>query len=131
MTALPPDRALGSAVPFAPAARRSLTVFGAPAELVLLPERAQRSGVPAPDRPAFRKSPAERILRDEVLWRRDGLAVTPNKFPFAREQWLLWDERDTREHGPALLHALFAWVEQLHGTGFVNTIGAAASIPRA
>jgi hypothetical protein len=131
MTAPPSDRALGTATAFAPAAVRTLTVFGAPAELVLLPERAQRSGVPGPDRPAFRSSPAGRILRDETRWREDGLAVTPNRFPFARDQWLLWDERDTREHGIALLHMLFAWVGQRQGTGFVNSIGAAASIPRA
>ena len=128
---LPPDRALAAATAYAPEARRTLAAFGAPAELVLLPDRARRSGVPGPGRPAFRQSPAARILRDETLWRGDGLAVTPNKFPFARDQYLLWDERSTREHGSTLLRALFGWVERLRGTGFVNSIGAAASIPRA
>lgn len=131
MTALPPDGVLATTPAFTPTARRELLVFGAPAELVLLPERAHRSGVPGPGRPAFRNSPAFRILCSESLWQQDDLSVTPNKFPFAREQGLLWDTRSTREHGQLLLRTLFAWVERLRGTGFVNSIGAAASIPRA
>lgn len=131
MTALPPDPRSCPTLPFAPAAQREVVLFGAPALLVLAPDRARRQGVPDPGRPAFRSSPAPRILAAETLWRGDGLAVTPNRYPFAADQLILWDEAPTREHGTVLLTVLGAWVDRIGGTGLINTIGAAASIPRA
>ncbi len=130
MTLPLPDPGEASPLPFAPTARRTLTVLGAPVELVLLPERAQRPGQPG-TRPAFRADPVPRIVRTESVWSGNGLHLTPNRYPFARDQWILWPDAATREHGTDLLHALFAFAEARHGTAMVNSIGAAASIPRA
>ena len=55
----PPDPRLE---PYAPAAERSLTVFGAPVLLAYLPSRRQRQDRPGAARPAFRPSPVPRIL---------------------------------------------------------------------
>ena len=54
-------------VPFAPAARRLLTVFGAPVQLVYVPERKQRHGRATAARPAFVRSPAARIVGSEAI----------------------------------------------------------------
>src|SRR5262245_65978501 len=45
-----------SLVPFLPAATRTLTVFGAPVELVLVPGRKSRKDVATGDRPPFGRS---------------------------------------------------------------------------
>lgn len=126
-----PDPTATAAAPFAPAARRPLAVFGAPVELVWLPERLQRQGRPGTVRPPFAPSIAERILAAETIWRGDGLRVTPNRFPFAECQLLLWRDQPSREHDLLLLRGLFTWVDQLGGAGLLNSIGAAASIARA
>lgn len=116
---------------FQPAATRTVAVFGAPAELVLLPARRQRPGVADGDRPAFAASPAARIVADEALWRDGGLVLTPNRYPFARGARLLWPAAPTREVTPALWQAAAAWVASTGGTALRNDIGAAATIPRA
>lgn len=126
--AIPLTAGDGGLVPLPAAERRRLTVFGAPAELVCLPHRAARHGRPSASRPAFRASIAERILAEETLWSGGGLAVTANRYPFAAEQRIVWPQHGTREHGFELLAAVFDWVDRLDGTGFVNGIGAAASI---
>ena len=115
-------------VPLPAAERRQLTVFGAPVELVCMPHRAARHGRPSAQRPAFRASIAERILAEEMLWSGGGLAVTANRYPFAAQQRIVWPLEGTREHGFELLAAVFDWVDRLDGTGFVNGVGAAASI---
>jgi hypothetical protein len=117
--------------PFAPAARRSVRVFGARVELVWLPDRAARRGRPGDGRPAFQPDIAARILATESLWRDEHLCVTPNRYPFARQQALLWPAQPIREADERFLHRLFAWNDALGGTALLNTIGAAASIPRA
>lgn len=123
--------ALVPAQRFAPAARRELRVCGAPIELVWLPARAERHGIPTVDRPPFRKSFVERILREETLWRHEGVALTGNRYPFARDQLVLWSETALREPTLPMLHLALRLEEQTHGTLLLNTIGAAASIPRA
>jgi hypothetical protein len=118
-------------VPFAPVARRQLTVFGAPVELVLVPSRKARPGRATADRPAFMKSPAARILREETSWRGDGLALTPNKHPFAAGHRLVWQENVTRELGRVCWREVATWVAATGGSAMVNSIGAAATIARA
>ncbi len=122
-----PEAAL---VPLRPAAVRTLRVFGATAELVWLPERALRHGRPGTARPAFAPSPVPRIL-GEAFWSDAAFALTPNRFPFARAQQLLWPLEPRREPDAALWQVLAAWVAAASGTGMVNQIGAAASIARA
>lgn len=129
--ALPRDPLASARHPFEPAARRTTTVFGAPVELVWLPDRSARGGRPTAERPAFRRSIAEGILEREAHWRGDGLCLTPNRYPFAGDQLLLWEEPMAREATPKLLEALFVLAERLGGTGLLNTVGAAASVPRA
>jgi hypothetical protein len=122
---------LAPPLPFAPAARRELAVFGAPAELVWLPERQARAGIPVPQRPPFRAPIVERILREEALWRGDGLVLTPNRYPFARRQLVLWSAEPQREPELPLIEALIELEARTGGTALLNTVGAAASIPRA
>lgn len=118
-------------VPFAPVARRQLTVFGAPVELVLVPSRKSRPNRANAERPALAKSPAARILREETLWRGDGLAMTPNKYPFAAAHRLLWRESVTRELDRDCWREVATWVAATGGSAMVNSIGAAATIARA
>jgi len=117
--------------PFVPAAVRELEVFGARVTLALLPSRKRRQDRPGDDRPAFRASPVGRILREEALWSRDGLVVTPNRYPFAAQQRILWPEQARREPDAAMWRAASVWAAAANGTALVNTVGAAASIARA
>ena len=131
MANLPPDpRNLENSSP-QPAASRQLPLFGTTVELVWLPERAQRPSRPSQQRAAFQASPAGRILANETMWRGDGFAVTPNRYPFAGEQVLLWSEDPARDHSVDFLGLLFEWADSTDCRGLVNSIGAAASIPRA
>jgi hypothetical protein len=120
-------------VPLQVADRKPLTLFGAPAEAVLLPARAYRSDRPSPQRPPFGPCRAEAILRDETLWTsNDGqLAATPNKFPFVRDQLILWPTQPMRDPSLPLWTVAHQWVHAQQGVGMLNNIGAAASIPRA
>ena len=116
---------------FAPAARRELTLFGATAELVLLPGRAARPNRPGEMRAAFGPDRGLSIVEAEATWRERGLALTGNKFPFARAQTVLWSERPLREPDEDFLDRAFRWVDERGGALLVNSIGAAASIARA
>lgn len=129
--ASPPPDDPAPLAPFAPRARRTLTVFGAEVELVWLPERAARPGRPGPDRPAFREDLGARIAATEAIERTNGFTRTPNKFPFAREQSVLWSDRPLREPDAEFFAAAMRWMEPRGGTLLGNSIGAAASIPRA
>jgi hypothetical protein len=120
-----------SLVPYAPAAVRRFTVFGAPAEAALVPVRKQRAMRADDDRPAFAKSRAARIVADERLWAGDGLVLTPNAFPFAHGQRLLWPARPVREPDATFWQAAFAWADAAGGAALVNNVGAASSIGRA
>ncbi len=113
------------------AAAREVVVFGAPATVVLLPLRSQRADRPGSQRPAFAPGRADRIVAEEALWRGDGLAATPNRFPFLRDQRILWPTRPAREPDRALWLAAHEWVAAANGTGLLNSIGGAASIARA
>ena len=118
-------------VEFAPAARRELSVFGAPVELVWLPHRKTRPGVPTGARPPFRSNHVERILAEEAVWREHGLALTGNKFPFAARQAVLWAQAPVREATLPMLEVALQLEAACAGTALLNTTGAAASIPRA
>ncbi len=118
-------------VDFAPVARREVTVFGAPAELVLVPQRRERHGRPMAEPPAFVASRAARIVRDEAIWRENGLVLTPNRYPFAAQHRLLWPDEPIREVSFAMWHAVLDWTARSGGTALVNNIGAAATIARA
>lgn len=71
------------------------------------------------------------IVEAEATWRDGGLALTGNKFPFARAQTVLWSERPLREPDEDFLDRALSWVDTQGGTLLVNSIGAAASIARA
>jgi hypothetical protein len=114
----------------APAARRTLSVWGAPVELVLMPDRAQRRPRP----PALlHRDRAPQILAREALWRSDDppAVLTPNRFPFARRAAILWSARPQREVDADLLALALALAEPHRGTVLMNTLGAAATQPRA
>lgn len=130
-TTEPPDPRHCATAPFRPRARRALRAFGATVELVLVPDRAGRPGVPSAARPAFRTDPVPRIVAEESVWRGDGASATPNRYPFAEHQLILWQDGLERELGLSSWRMLCGWVDRISGTGLVNTIGAAASIPRA
>src|SRR5690606_17542862 len=132
MTPLPDDAFdRCAAPPFVPSGRRHLVVCGAPVELLWLPERRQRRGRPAADRPAFAPSVVERIVAEEAVWEDAELALTPNRFPFAARQLVLWSKRALREPDAALLEPALAFADRHGATVLVNTVGAAASVPRA
>lgn len=120
-----------STTKFAPTARRELTLFGATAELVLLPDRAARPNRPNGTRAAFGPDRGLSIVETEATSREHGLALTGNKFPFARAQTVLWSERPLREPDEEFLDRALSWVDAKGGTLLVNSIGAAASIARA
>ncbi len=128
---LPPDPTTLHATAYRPAAHRTLRPFGATAELVLLPERKERPGRPGAERAPFAPDRVPLILAAELQWRGAGLALTPNRFPFAAQQCILWSDPPTRDHREPLLAVLFAWNDRQRGTALGNTVGAAASIARA
>ena len=116
---------------FQPTARRTLRVFGAEAQLVMLPDRAARPNRPGAERPAFGPDRGLAIVEAEASWRGRGLALTGNKFPFAESQTVLWSERPLREPDEDFLATALSWTDAVGGTLLVNSIGAAASIARA
>lgn len=120
-----------SLAPFAPEATRTLTVLGATVQLALVPGRSVRSGHVREGRPALQRSPAGRILKAEAYWRSESLALTPNKYPFATNQRILWMAQPSREPDRTFWRALLGWVEESGGTALHNNVGAAATIPRA
>lgn len=137
MNAFPTDPfALVPPANFAPTKRRMLQVGPAEAELLWMPERATRGGVPGTARPAFRPSPVERICREESVWEGSGpsgsrFVLTPNKFPFASRHAVVWHTEPVREADHAMLSLAFTAADDLQVTAVTNAIGAAASIARA
>lgn len=128
---LPPDPlALFPHQDFAPAAVREMTLFGAPVELLYLPERKTRRGVPKAGRPAFPTQVVEQILREEAVWEGSGMVMTPNRYPFGRRQAVLWARARLREPDVTMLELLLRLEERVSGTVLLNSIGAAASIAR-
>ena len=115
---------------FAPAARRQMTLFGAPAELLYLPERRARRGVPKAGRPAFPPQFIDAILRQEAAWEGSGMVLTPNRYPFGGRQAVLWAKAPVREPDASMLELLLRLEEKLSGAMLLNSMGAAASIPR-
>lgn len=120
-----------SLVPFVPSAERTLALFGTTVHLALVPGRRNRTGHDREGRPAFQRSPAGRIIGEEAYWRSDTLALTPNKFPFARNQRILWMARPARDPDRTFWRAALDWVARSDGTVLLNNIGAAATIARA
>lgn len=129
--ALPDPFALVPKVPVLVGGRRQLEVFGAPVELVWLPERKKRPGAPIGPRPPFQRCRVDTILANECVWRREGVALTGNRFPFAERHCVLWSEERTREASLSLLRLGIAMAEEHQATLMLNTTGAAASIARA
>lgn len=127
----PPIEPHPSLLPFEPTAQRQVQLFGKTVHLALVPSRRARSGHVREGRPAFGRSPANRILGQEAYWRTDTLAVTPNKFPFARHQRILWMANPAREPDRVFWRTALEWVDRSNGTALLNNIGAAATIPRA
>lgn len=117
--------------PFAPAAQRTLPLLGAVAELVFVPARRDRPGQADRHRPALAPGPAARIVERESYWRDGDLALTPNRYPFARGQRILWRTSPAREPDLGFWLAAHRWLEDGGGTVLLNNIGAAATIARA
>lgn len=114
-----------------PAARRTLTVCGSEVELVWLPERSRRRR----HAPALllHTDRAPRILAEEAVWQsqRPPAALTPNRYPFARAAALLWSALPQREVDADLLALALELAEPHGGSVLMNTLGAAATQPRA
>ncbi|MCA8964324.1 MAG: hypothetical protein H6838_03160 [Planctomycetes bacterium] len=131
MASLPPFSADPRVVPLVIEAARELTVFGAPAHAALLPHRARRANRPGETRPAFRRNPAAHIVSAEAMWRGDGLALTPNRYPMLAEQRILWHALPQPHPGLPMWRAVHEWVDAHRGSALHNTVGAAASIAAA
>ncbi len=117
---------------FSPRERRTLKVHDVPVELVWSPERGVRSGFPQGLSPPLAPSPADRILAEETLWTDGQNSVTENRFPFGQDAFLVWANAPTaREPDAALFELLFRWSTAPDTTAMANSIGAAATIPRA
>jgi hypothetical protein len=127
----PPIEPHPSLVAFEPTAERTLSLFGRTVYLALVPGRRARSGHVRDGRLALQRSPVNRILSEEAYWRSERLAVTPNKFPFAKNQRILWMANPAREPDRRFWQTALQWVNQSDGTALLNNIGAAATIPRA
>lgn len=128
---LPDPFAIVPVTPLEVGGRRELQVFGAPAELLWLPRRKERPGAPIGRRPSFQRCRVDAIVASEAVWRRDGVALTGNKFPFSERHCVLWSEQPVREAPVALLEIGIALEERHEATLLLNTTGAAASIARA
>lgn len=115
---------------FAPAATRQISLFGAPVELLYLPDRAARRGRPGTGRSAFPAQFVDEILQKEAVWTGSGMVMTPNRYPFGRRQAVLWAQAPLREPDPNILELSLRLEEKVSGTVLMNSIGAAASIPR-
>lgn len=116
---------------FEAAGRRQMPVYGQQVELLYLPGRGRRQGIPGPGIPPFRPSPMARILSEEALWRGQGVTITANPFPFAQRQLLMWAEAPVREVSLEMLEMAITMAERCQGTALLNSTGAAASISRA
>jgi hypothetical protein len=127
-----PTRAHPSLVPFAPAARRELTVFGATGRTGL---RAARKAAPGPRHrrtPGLPPSPAPRIVGDEVLARPRACADAQPLPVRGRSNACCGPPNRRREPDARVLddvRRLGRW--RSGGTALVNNIGAAATIARA
>lgn len=106
-----------------------MLLYGSPVELWWLPERRKRR------RPAalLLADRSGRIVDEESLWRCDAppAAVTPNRYPFARSAAILWSTLPEREPGARLLELAASLIEPAGGSALMNTLGAAATQPRA
>lgn len=131
MVLLPQFSADPRVVPLVIEAARELPVFGAAAHTALLPHRARRANRPGEARPAFRRNPAAHIVSAEAIWRGDGLALTPNRYPMLADQRILWHAVPLPHPGLAMWRAVHEWVDAHRGTALHNTVGAAASIAAA
>lgn len=110
--------------------RRTAMVFGAPVELVCLPGRRDRGGVPNDRRPTFLPNRAPGILREEEVWSAPGVIMTGNAFPFTDRQIVLWATERRREPSIEMLQVAYAMEDEVVGTTVVNSMGAAGSITR-
>ncbi|MEZ5966623.1 MAG: hypothetical protein R3F56_22490 [Planctomycetota bacterium] len=113
-----------------PKATRAVKIFGGEVDLVWLPERARRR---CPPQVLLHADRAPRILAEERLWQcdRSAAVLTPNRYPFARRAALLWSARPQREADAELIALALELAEPFGGTALLNTLGAAATQPRA
>jgi hypothetical protein len=91
---------------------------------------AEPPGRASADRPAFARSLAPRIVADEALWRGGGHVLTPNRYPLADRQLLLWPDRMQREPDEDFWRLVGEWVTGSAGAALHNNVGAAATIAR-
>lgn len=116
--------------PLEVAGRRTAELFGARVEILSLPWRGQRHGMPGARQRAFQTNRADAILAAEAVWHAPGMALTGNAYPFAARQLLLWATERRREPSLQMLEVAFAIEDAVSGTTIANSMGAAASITR-
>ena len=130
MTTIPDDPfALLPHSPLNVTARVELELFGARAELICLPDRGVRVGAPGA-RAVFQPNRADEIIQRESVWEAPGMALTPNRFPFADRHAVLWCTERRWHPSLEMLEVGFAMEDTVAGTSIVNSVGAAASITR-
>ena len=110
--------------------QRTERIFGAEVELVCLPARRGRGGVPNATRPPFLPNRAPQILQQEEVWRAPGVVMTGNAFPFVERQIVLWATERRREPSIEMLQVAFAIEDATGAMSMVNSMGAAGSITR-
>jgi hypothetical protein len=131
MPPIPDDPfALVEQPPFELAGRSQRDVFGAPVEVLSIPRRAGRQGIPGAGRPTFQHNRADQIIAAEAVWRAPGMALTGNRFPFCEQQALLWSTERRREPTLEMLEVSFRMEDAVAGTSIVNSIGASGSVTR-
>jgi hypothetical protein len=122
--ALVPER------PVAIAGQRLAEVFGAPVEIVALPARGQRRGIPMSSRAALQDNRAPDIIAREAVWESPGVAMSGNAFPFTARQVVLWATEPRRDPSLQMLEVAYELEDLVGGTTIVNSMGAAGSITR-
>ena len=121
MTTIPDDPfALLPHSPLNVTARVELELFGARAELICLPDRGVRVGAPGA-RAVFQPNRADEIIQRESVWEAPGMALTPNRFPFADRHAVLWCTERRWHPSLEMLEVGFAMEDTVAGTSIVNS----------
>ncbi len=111
--------------------KRTVNAFNMDFHVLYMPWRGvrrEKGKMPSP----FSRDRAYEIISREAIWRKGKYVVTPNKYPFAERQLLLWEDDREREPGEGLITLSLAILGKLEGmTGLMNTTGSAATIAKA
>ena len=109
---------------------KELLAFEIPHEVVLIPARAKRAGIPGEGRAVLGPAKGLLIREDEILWRDDEVVLTTNRFPFFEQQGILWPVHGhPREPSVRFLSRCLEIAGIADASLLLNGIGASASIP--